>query len=266
MQDQLLARWQQWDALVSSAVFDSLKAVGFGSLSGPPSKITKDLPFADSPTPAVTTIGVYLVVVTLGAAFLRLRKQPTSKTPDPGWLRFLVQVSGIAALIAVSARQAGPGAISAFDTWGGGRMHRTLAIAIAMRLATVHRTCSIQTAKVDSGVLGRLHVAGPFQEALIRFEQCCKEVHSMRVSSIVRPSDHQIASGRHQLRQWCGDEDMQCDLPKPLEASAFEACGGCSICNTSALRTNLVRRFRIHTRSRAAKGQSFGAGGGNQSS
>mmetsp|Transcript_14639 Transcript_14639/g.44233 ORF Transcript_14639/g.44233 Transcript_14639/m.44233 type:complete len:297 (+) Transcript_14639:64-954(+) len=106
MQDQLLARWQQWDALVSSAVFDSLKAVGFGSLSGPPSKITKDLPFADSPTPAVTTIGVYLVVVTLGAAFLRLRKQPTSKTPDPGWLRFLVQLHNVV-LIVLSAGMAG---------------------------------------------------------------------------------------------------------------------------------------------------------------
>ncbi len=93
MQGQIAEAWQKWDASVSSAVFDSLKAVGFGSLSGAPSKITKDLPFADSPTPAVTTIIVYLAVVTLGAAYLRLRRQPTSKGADPAWLRFLVQVN-----------------------------------------------------------------------------------------------------------------------------------------------------------------------------
>lgn len=102
MQDQSLAHWRVYDASIKEAVFGALTAVGFGSLTGPPSKITKDLPFADSPAPAVTTIAAYLVVVTLGAAFLRHRRQPSTQSADPGWLRFLVQVR--AAAMAASTR------------------------------------------------------------------------------------------------------------------------------------------------------------------
>ena len=48
------------------------------------------MPFADSPTPAVTTIAIYLLIVTVGATFLRQRK--AAPEPDSAWLKAVVQV------------------------------------------------------------------------------------------------------------------------------------------------------------------------------
>lgn len=87
----LAARWQAYDAWLSSKVFSGLDAVGFSDASKAASPITRDLPFVDSPTPAITTIAAYLLIVTVGAACLRQRK--AGGGPDPAWLRLLVQVS-----------------------------------------------------------------------------------------------------------------------------------------------------------------------------
>lgn len=87
----LAARYQAWDELVSSTIFNGLRAIGISDASKPASRITKDLPFVDSPTPAVTAILAYLVIVTIGSAVLR--RKASTRGPDPAWLRFLVQVS-----------------------------------------------------------------------------------------------------------------------------------------------------------------------------
>lgn len=96
----LTARWQAYDAWLSSKVFSGLDAVGFSDASKAASTITRDLPFIDSPTPAITTIATYLLIVTVGTACLKQRK--AGGGPDPAWLRLLVQVHNVV-LIALSA-------------------------------------------------------------------------------------------------------------------------------------------------------------------
>jgi elongation of very long chain fatty acids protein 4 len=88
---EVAALWQTYDEFISTSVFSGLQAIGLSDASKPASRITKDLPLIDSPTPAVTIIVAYLLIVTVGSAFLR-RSQP-ARGPDPGWLRSLVQVS-----------------------------------------------------------------------------------------------------------------------------------------------------------------------------
>ena len=88
---EVAARWHQYDELVSTSVFSGLQAIGLSDASKPASRITKHLPLIDSPTPAVTIIAAYLLIVTVGSAVLR-RSQP-ARGPDPGWLRLLVQVN-----------------------------------------------------------------------------------------------------------------------------------------------------------------------------
>lgn len=102
--DQLASVWHEYDAVVSSAVFKGLSAVGFGEISKPPSRITAGLPFIDSPTPAVTLIAAYLLIATLGSAFLRSRRS-SGTSSDPAWLRGLVQVHNVV-LILLSAGMA----------------------------------------------------------------------------------------------------------------------------------------------------------------
>jgi elongation of very long chain fatty acids protein 4 len=87
---ELAAKWQLYDEWVSTSVFSGLRAIGLSDASKPASRLTKHLPFIDSPTPAVTIIAAYLLIVTVGSAFLR--RSQTPRGPDPAWLRHLVQV------------------------------------------------------------------------------------------------------------------------------------------------------------------------------
>lgn len=99
MESRMAEAWRHWDSTCSRVVFSTLQAVGFGSIAEQPSSITRNLPFADSPTPAITTIAAYLVTVTLGAAILRRRSAAAASSPDPAWLRFLVQVHNVVLIL-----------------------------------------------------------------------------------------------------------------------------------------------------------------------
>ena len=86
----MVAKWQLYDEWVSTSVLSGLRAIGLSDASKPASRLTKHLPFIDSPTPAVTIIAAYLLTVTVGSAVLKRSK--STRGPDPAWLRHLVQV------------------------------------------------------------------------------------------------------------------------------------------------------------------------------
>ncbi len=89
----MLACWHAYDAYVSHKVFSFLRSIGFTELRpGHANKITGGLPLVKSPTPMLTLIGAYLVIVTVGLAFLKTRRQPSRAQEDPRWLKNLVQV------------------------------------------------------------------------------------------------------------------------------------------------------------------------------
>ena len=92
--EDLAVRWSTWDDWISTAVFSGLRVVGLSDASKPASRLTKHLPFIDSPTPAVTIILAYLLIVTVGSA--SLRRSQSTRGPDPGWLKLLVQVTDLA--------------------------------------------------------------------------------------------------------------------------------------------------------------------------
>lgn len=93
--------YASWDDAVSTAVFSGLKTLGFDELQpGKPSPLTRDLPWVRSPTPAVTAIAAYLLVIVASVAYQKAtNKKPYAK--DPLWLRLLVQAHN---LILVRAR------------------------------------------------------------------------------------------------------------------------------------------------------------------
>lgn len=96
--------YSAWDDAVSTAVFSGLKQLGFNELQpGKPSPLTRDLPWVRSPTPAVTAIAAYLVVILASVAYQKATKrQPYTR--DPLWLRVLVQAHNFVLV-----------------RWGGGR-------------------------------------------------------------------------------------------------------------------------------------------------
>ena len=89
----MLDSWHAYDAYVSQRVFAFLRTIGFTELRpGYANKITGGLPLVQSPTPMLTLIGAYLLIVLIGLAFLKSRKQPRQRQEDPRWLKGLVQV------------------------------------------------------------------------------------------------------------------------------------------------------------------------------
>ena len=89
----MLASWHAYDAFVSQRVFAFLRSIGFTELRpGHANKITGGLPLVQSPTPMLTLIGAYLLIVLVGLAILKARKQPSRQQEDPRWLKGLVQV------------------------------------------------------------------------------------------------------------------------------------------------------------------------------
>nr|ACK99719.1 delta-6 polyunsaturated fatty acid elongase [Lobosphaera incisa] len=97
----LTAAWHKYDAIVSRFVFDGLRRVGLQEIQGHPSVITAHLPFIASPTPQVTFVLAYLLIVVCGVAALRTRKSSAPRE-DPAWLRLLVQAHNLV-LISLSA-------------------------------------------------------------------------------------------------------------------------------------------------------------------
>lgn len=91
MAARIAGLYASWDDAVSTAVFSGLKTLGFDELQpGKPSPLTRDLPWVRSPTPAVTTITAYLLIIVASVAYQKAtNKKPYAK--DPLWLRILVQ-------------------------------------------------------------------------------------------------------------------------------------------------------------------------------
>ena len=92
----MLELWHAYDAFVSQKVFALLRSVGFNELRpGHANAIIGRLPLVQSPTPMLTLIGAYLLIVLVGLAVLKLRRQPAQRQ-DSGWLKGLVQVTSCA--------------------------------------------------------------------------------------------------------------------------------------------------------------------------
>lgn len=99
MQDALQL-WNRWDAAVSKIVFNGLYDLGIKEIKDNPSVITADLPFVASPTPVVSCIIGYLVIVITSVAYQKMFPKPPVAR-DPLWLRIAVQAHNVF-LIALS--------------------------------------------------------------------------------------------------------------------------------------------------------------------
>ena len=93
--------WQEYDATVSTYVFDGLSRLGYAEIRKPASPSSRGKPLIDSPTPVVTLILSYLAVVILGYLNQKV-KGPRQQTADPLWLRVVVQLHNVV-LIGLSA-------------------------------------------------------------------------------------------------------------------------------------------------------------------
>lgn len=119
LQPRFLACWRQWDDLVSTAVTHGLQAVGFSDIQKP-SPVTAHRFFTRSPTPLVTVMAAYLIVVLVGLA---VRKPRASKKEDPWLLRVFLQAHNLF-LISLSAYMFGGTVYQAvknrYSFWGTG--------------------------------------------------------------------------------------------------------------------------------------------------
>ena len=90
----MLSTWYaDYDAKVSRSVFSILQRAGFSELrQGHANSITGSFPLVASPTPMVTLVCSYLLIVLIGLSVIKLRGKRATKAADPLWLRSLVQV------------------------------------------------------------------------------------------------------------------------------------------------------------------------------
>lgn len=86
--------WHQYDAAVSTTVFNTLYRLGYAEAKRPASPSTRGLPLMDSPTLQVTFVLAYLVIVATGYAKHSLRGSGKQR-PDPLWLKTLVQLHNV---------------------------------------------------------------------------------------------------------------------------------------------------------------------------
>ena len=93
--------WASWDKLCSHHFRNSLAKLGFAELLKPPSMVTADLPFVASPTPLVTSVLGYLIVVVVGLLFNSGKPLTLKRKPDGLVLRVVVQLHNLV-LIALS--------------------------------------------------------------------------------------------------------------------------------------------------------------------
>lgn len=114
-----LVAWQKYDAAVSSTVFDGLERVGFGEIKGAASPL-QTLPFVSSPTPLVTFISAYIIIVLLG---LKFRRPASADHQDPLWLKAVIQIHNLN-LIVLSTYMASAAVYRAISNkytfWGTG--------------------------------------------------------------------------------------------------------------------------------------------------
>lgn len=78
--------WVNWDAAVSKIVFACARSLGWDI--EPVSPSTAHLPAIQSPTPLITSLLLYLAVVTVGCGMVPRR--PNANGTDPTWLKVFV--------------------------------------------------------------------------------------------------------------------------------------------------------------------------------
>ena len=83
------ALWVRWDAAVTEVVTDLLFSVGVKEVREPPSPITAELPCVATPTPMVTMILAYIVIVLASVAYQKAF--PRKVADDPQWVKAFVQ-------------------------------------------------------------------------------------------------------------------------------------------------------------------------------
>lgn len=87
------AWYPAYDAAVSDFVFSTLQRAGFSEMvAGRANTVIGSLPLVSSPTPMVTMILGYLVIVAFGLAVIKLRGKRAAQGEDPLLLRLFVQV------------------------------------------------------------------------------------------------------------------------------------------------------------------------------
>lgn len=91
--DQIQEAWHRYDAAVSGYVFDTLYRLGYDEAKGPASPSTRGLPLMDSPTPQVTFVLGYLLIVFIG--YTKHSIAPGRQKADPLWLKSLVQIHNV---------------------------------------------------------------------------------------------------------------------------------------------------------------------------
>ena len=91
------AAWQSWDRVCSQTFRSALARVGFVDLLKPPSPATASLPFVASPTPLVTSVLGYLLVVCLGLLLNGAR--PQRRKSDGPALRAVVQAHNLVLIV-----------------------------------------------------------------------------------------------------------------------------------------------------------------------
>ena len=89
--------WKAWDTTISTAVRSGFSRLGFSELLSPPSAAVADLPFVSSPTPLLTTILGYLLVVAGGLLFKNGRLESARR--DPLWVRVFVQMHNVVLIL-----------------------------------------------------------------------------------------------------------------------------------------------------------------------
>lgn len=98
--DALKQYWDQWDAVCSTSVRYGLAKLGFSALLQKPQPAVAELPFVASPTPLLTCIIGYLLIVAVGLA-LQSNKKAGGKKADGSVVRSAVLVHNVL-LIALS--------------------------------------------------------------------------------------------------------------------------------------------------------------------
>jgi elongation of very long chain fatty acids protein 4 len=93
MLNNVSTAWKSWDSYCSHIVRSCFAKLGYTELLLPASPAVADLPFVSSPTPLLTTIIGYLVIV-CGSIMLKNGKMESSKR-DPVWIRMFVQLHNV---------------------------------------------------------------------------------------------------------------------------------------------------------------------------
>lgn len=134
------AIWSRWDDAVSGVVFDGLYKAGVREIRESPSPITADLPLVASPTPLVTSMLAYLVIVCTSVAYQTAF--PKKAVSDPAWLRSLVKAHNLV-LIVLSAYMCGSASYNAwalgYNFWGQGYDPQEVSMGITVYIFYVSK-------------------------------------------------------------------------------------------------------------------------------